>query len=148
MHVTFWKTVGAYLTGWLIVQPTYNRLLKAWRKRELENPSDESRAYWDRQAEAIVRRMARRDEPRVCPRCHNPFSLGGGHGPGVCIERRVVDRPMVVLYVPLESRVPASATQDADIVWRETPAGVECVKDRYGDPVCRPTVELIVAGAL
>jgi hypothetical protein len=59
--MTFWKTVRAYLTGWLIVQPLYNRLLGAWRRRELQNPSSETRAYWGHQADAIVDELARRN---------------------------------------------------------------------------------------
>lgn len=58
--MTFAKTVGAYLTGWLIVQPLYNRLFREFRKRDAANPSAESRAYWRYQAEAIVDVMEER----------------------------------------------------------------------------------------
>lgn len=52
--MTFSKTVLAYLTGWLIAQPVYNRLWAAWRRRQMRNPSEEMRFYWREQAKAIV----------------------------------------------------------------------------------------------
>lgn len=59
--MTFRKTVLAYLTGWLIVQPTWNRLLAAYRRREINNPSAETRVYWEWQARAIVDELRRRE---------------------------------------------------------------------------------------
>lgn len=58
--MTFAKTVAAYLTGWLIVQPIYNRLFGVWRRRELGDPGPETQAYFRRQAEAIVDEMEAR----------------------------------------------------------------------------------------
>lgn len=55
--MTFRKTVLAYLTGWLIVQPLYNRLLKVWRKRELKNPSEETRAYFREHGKAVAKAL-------------------------------------------------------------------------------------------
>jgi hypothetical protein len=58
--MTFRKTVGAYLTGWLIAQPLYNRLIAYKRRQEAQNPSNETRAFWRQEAEAIVDEMERR----------------------------------------------------------------------------------------
>lgn len=52
--MTFWRTVRAYLTGWLIVQPIYNRVYNAWRRREMEKPEGEYRTHLHDQACAIV----------------------------------------------------------------------------------------------
>jgi hypothetical protein len=100
--MTFTKTVAAYLTGWLIVQPLYNRLLNAYRKREMEHPSEETLVYFERQAKAIVNCMEYRNSwpPRVCPRCLRPYGEHGrnqAHGPGFCIERKYADADAFVL---------------------------------------------------
>lgn len=51
--MTFAKQVAAYLTGWCIVQPLYNRLMKYVRNRELTNPSDDTRRYFRHEAVAL-----------------------------------------------------------------------------------------------
>lgn len=56
----FAKRVAAHICTWFIVQPLYNRILKLWRQRELESPSEESHAYWKRQADSIVDVMEER----------------------------------------------------------------------------------------
>lgn len=58
--MTFWRTVGAYLTGWLIVMPAYNRLWAAWRRREFANPGPELRKARQDEAVAIVDELERR----------------------------------------------------------------------------------------
>lgn len=52
--MTFRKTVLAYLTGWLIVQPVYSALRRWWLKRELANPSPDTVAHYEHQAKAFV----------------------------------------------------------------------------------------------
>lgn len=54
------RCLAAYLSGWLIVQPLYNRLHGAWRRRQLGNPGPETAAYFRRQAEAVVDVMEER----------------------------------------------------------------------------------------
>ena len=58
--MTFRKTVLAYLTGWVIAQATYNRLVRASRRRDMDHPTEEMRFQWRRQAEAIADEMDRR----------------------------------------------------------------------------------------
>lgn len=54
---SFVKQVAAYLTGWCIVQPLYNRLIKYVRERELASPGPETRRYFALQAEAVADAM-------------------------------------------------------------------------------------------
>lgn len=52
--MSFWKMLGAYLTGWLIVQPTYTALRRWWIKRDIANPSEITKAHYRMQAYAVV----------------------------------------------------------------------------------------------
>lgn len=63
--MTFWRTVAAYLTGWLIVNPSYTRVLKLWRRRELANPSPETRDYFNAIAKAVVDEQEARQAARA-----------------------------------------------------------------------------------
>lgn len=58
--MNFAKTVGAYLTGWLIVHPIYTRLYAWWRRREMAKPDGEYRTHLRAQAEEFVDEMERR----------------------------------------------------------------------------------------
>lgn len=58
--MTFPRTVLAYLTGWLIVQPLYNRVYAAWRRREMAKPDGEYRQHLRAEADAIVDVMEER----------------------------------------------------------------------------------------
>lgn len=52
--MTFAKTVLAYLTGWLIAQPVYNRVFQAWKRREMAKPNGEYRRHLRDQAREFV----------------------------------------------------------------------------------------------
>lgn len=52
--MTFWKTVGAYLTGWLIARATFERALRAWRRIHLRDPTEEDKAYFGLVAVAVA----------------------------------------------------------------------------------------------
>lgn len=123
--MTFRKTVLAYLTGWLIAQPLYNRLIALWRRRELANPSPETLGYWEHQAEAIVdaaeRRAGRRDALRL-----------------------LSDQPRqrVLVLDPHEHGVRGGELADADVVFLLDPVlGPVCIRDRNGTTE-DPTIEL------
>lgn len=58
--MTFRKTVAAYLTGWLIVQPLYNRVYAWWRRREMEKPDGEYRRMARDLAVAVVEQLEER----------------------------------------------------------------------------------------
>lgn len=58
--MNFRKAVLAHITGWLIVQPLYNRLVKQFRKRDMESPCPETKWWWRQQAKAIVDEQERR----------------------------------------------------------------------------------------
>jgi hypothetical protein len=55
--MTFRKTVLAYLTGFLIVQPLWSRLHRAWVRREMVDPSPEHAANMRMQGRFIVDEM-------------------------------------------------------------------------------------------
>lgn len=63
--MTFGKTVLAYLTGWLIVQPVYNRVFGAWRRREMARPDGEYQTHLRAQAHAIVSHLSDFDSGRA-----------------------------------------------------------------------------------
>lgn len=139
--MTFRKTVLAYLTGWLIVQPLYNRLFAWWRRREMEKPDGEYRTHLRELAAEVAEAIERRKRlPVVCPRCKMPYRDTGGHGPGLCIERELVDvKPMppgaiTSLHEAAEAIIEHPVDDDATIAaaarlleahreWDPSPAG-------------------------
>lgn len=141
MHVKFWKIVGAYLTGWLIAQPTYTLLRKWVLKRQMENPPEELQRYWRWQAIHVAEAIERRERgSKVCPRCLMPYYPGDGHGQGMCIERVRVDRPLKVLYIAEGVPMSGRDVADADIVYRQLGDVAVLEKDRYGNHDL-PTIE-------
>lgn len=57
--MTFPRTVLAYLTGWLIVQPLYNRAFNAWRRREMKRPNGMYQQMIRDEAKAVVNELHR-----------------------------------------------------------------------------------------
>lgn len=117
--MTFRKTVLAYLTGWLIVQPLYNRIIKVVRERELDHPSTDTLRYFKRHGDAVVDAMERQRERR---------------------------RPDSVLVVAAGVEAPGSMLAKADFAFALDSEGhVRTLKDRCGSPF-DPSMHLTVHG--
>jgi hypothetical protein len=85
--MTYWKTVGAYLTGWLITQSILHRVWRRLIRRPVER---EQQAWRQKLATALVDDLKARGvvvQSAFCERCGLPHEIGW-HGPSLCPDRR------------------------------------------------------------
>lgn len=69
--MTFWKTVRAYLTGWVIAQSLYNRLIRHYRQTTWE---DEKTDLSNRFAVVLANRLAQQHQHCIEIDDHDEFA--------------------------------------------------------------------------